>query len=186
VDSETTIEQFNKCCNIRNSNCVFYYSGYFSQNIINAIGDAVRLRLERSDTPGGVRRKLFSTFIEMAQNIVHYSSNNLTPIEQADRELRAGSVCVMQENGQFFIMCANPVTPEWAEHLRRVLEPLCDMSAEQIRYAYRRQLRKPAPDDSKGAGLGFLTIAKESSRPIEFSLEPNETGMVTFSLKATI
>ncbi|MCG5501998.1 SiaB family protein kinase [Ectothiorhodospira lacustris] len=173
-------------CIIRNQGLVFYYVGYFSQNIINAIGDAVRLRLECSETPGSLRRKIFSIFIEMAQNIVHYSSDQLTRGADEDHVMRAGSVCITQEEGRFMIICKNPVTPEWAQQLRQDLEALRVMSMDQIRQSYREQLRKAAPEHSKGAGLGLLTIARDSSGPIEFALEPDSAGDVMFTLKATL
>lgn len=165
---------------------IFFYAGYFSQNIINAIGDAVRLRLEQSDAPGGVRRKIFSTFIEMAQNIVHYSSDTLTPPDQATLEMRAGSVMVMHTDGQFLITCANPVDAQYADKLKGILDPLRAMTTEQIKDAYRKTLRADTDEDSKGSGLGFLTIAKDSSAPIEFQFSPNEHGLFMFTLKATI
>lgn len=167
-------------------NLIFFYAGYFSQNIINAIGDAVRLRLEQTETSGSVRRKIFSTFIEMAQNIVHYSSDSLTPPDQATLEIRAGSVMVSQVAGAFHIVCANPVDPEFAEQLKPLLEPLRAMSMEQIKDAYRKTLRAETDEHSKGAGLGFLTIAKDSSAPIEYGFEATGNGMQMFTLKATI
>ncbi|MGC6638152.1 DUF6272 family protein, partial [Escherichia coli] len=54
---------------------VFYYVGYFSQTIIAAMAEAVKLRAEHTGALAQTRRKLFSSFIEMAQNIVHYSAD---------------------------------------------------------------------------------------------------------------
>lgn len=176
----------NPCFPGLTNGLIFFYAGYFSQNIINAIGDAVRLRLEQSDAPGSVRRKIFSTFIEMAQNIVHYSCDTLTPPDQATLEMRAGSVMVTHTNEQFLITCANPVDGQYADKLKGILEPLRQMTADQIKDAYRKTLRAETDDDSKGSGLGFLTIAKDSSAPIEFQFAPNEHGLFMFTLKATI
>ena len=58
---------------------IFYYVGYFSQNIVAAMAEAVKLQLEVAGVAGPTRRKLFSAFIEMAQNIIHYSADALTP-----------------------------------------------------------------------------------------------------------
>lgn len=168
-------------------NLIFFYAGYFSQNIINAIGDAVRLRMEHSEASSSVRRKIFSTFIEMAQNIVHYSSDTLTPPDQVTLEMRAGSVMVTQADGQFHILCANPVDAQFAEQLKPMLEPLRVMTAEQIKSAYRQTLRSSdSSENSKGSGLGFLTIAKDSSAPLEYGFTPAEHGMLMFTLKASI
>ena len=168
-------------------NLIFFYAGYFSQNIINAIGDAVRLRMEQSEASSSVRRKIFSTFIEMAQNIVHYSSDTLTPPDQVTLEMRAGSVMVTHEEGRFYILCANPVDAAFADQLKPLLDPLRVMTAEQIKNAYRQTLRSSDhTEHSKGSGLGFLTIAKDSSAPIEYGFTPSTQGMLMFTLKATI
>ncbi|MGC8696920.1 MAG: SiaB family protein kinase [Halothiobacillus sp.] len=179
-------EPYNPCFPGLDPNLIFFYAGYFSQNIINAIGDTVRLRLEQTETTGSARRKIFSTFIEMAQNIVHYSSDSLTPPDQATLEMRAGSVMVSHVDGTFHIICANPVDPSFALQLEPLLEPLRVMSIEQIKEAYRKTLRAETCEHSKGAGLGFLTIAKDSSAPIEYGFEPAANGMQMFTLKATI
>lgn len=168
-------------------NLIFFYAGYFSQNIINAIGDAVRMRMAHSEASSSVRRKIFSTFIEMAQNIVHYSSDTLTPPDQATLEMRAGSVMVTHSEGRFYILCANPVDAEFAEHLKPLLDPLRVMTTEQIKNAYRQTLRSSDnTENSKGSGLGFLTIAKDSSAPLEYGITPTDHGMLMFTLKATI
>ncbi|HQT43917.1 MAG TPA: SiaB family protein kinase [Halothiobacillus sp.] len=186
MDNFPAHEPINPCFPGLDSHLIFFYAGYFSQNIINAIGDAVRLRLEQSETSGSVRRKIFSTFIEMAQNIVHYSSDSLTPLDQATLEMRAGSVMVTHLDNTFHIICANPVEANFAEQLKPLLEPLRVMSTEQIKDAYRKMLRTETGENSKGAGLGFLTIAKDSSTPIEYGFEPVANGMIMFTLKATI
>src|SRR5262249_37305273 len=73
---------------------VFYYYGFFSQNIISAMADTIKLSMKQSDSAPSTKRKLFSCFIEMAQNIIHYSSAALTPAAQDDDEIRQGSVCI--------------------------------------------------------------------------------------------
>ncbi|MFP4160809.1 MAG: SiaB family protein kinase [Ectothiorhodospira sp.] len=177
----------DQCCVLENGELVFYYVGYFSQNIINAMGDAVRARLESAEAPGGVRRRLFSIFVEMAQNIVHYSSDQLPHARDPGAEIRGGSVCICQDDTRYHIICRNPITADWADRLREELEKLRQMSREEIRQAYRRQMREGKPDEtSKGAGLGLLTIARDSQDGIDFSLEQGSEGTPLLTLKATL
>jgi len=42
--------------------------GYFSHSVIGAMGDTLRHRLEAQGTKGAITRRVFSTFVEMAQN----------------------------------------------------------------------------------------------------------------------
>jgi hypothetical protein len=158
----------------RKQQVIFYYVGYFSQNIIAAMSDAVRLQLTASGVDGGKRRKLFSSFVEMAQNIIHYSSDSLTAESQNNNQLRQGSVCISLVDGRHRLMCSNPVANSRMEHLRETLEPLRHMTLEEIKHAYKETLRGDTPEHSKGAGLGFLTMARDASAPLEYSFLPIE------------
>jgi len=173
----------------RQHNVIFYYVGYFSQPIVAAMAEAVKLQLEVAGVAGPTRRKLFSSFVEMAQNIIHYSADALTPANQTDGELRHGSVCIRREDdGRFLLICANPVEPRIADELRTKLDALRSMTLEQIKTAYRQTLRDETPESSKGAGMGFLTVARDASEPLEFDFETaGQPGAApVFYLRASI
>lgn len=168
---------------------IFYYVGYFSQNIVAAMAEAVKLQLEVAGIAAPTRRKLFSSFVEMAQNIIHYSANALTPPSQDNGELRHGSVCILREgDGSFLLLCANPVAPHVADDLRIKLDALHRMTLEEIKQAYRQTLREETPESSKGAGLGFLTMARDAREPLEFDFDPADgaSNSPMFYLKAAI
>lgn len=163
-----------------------YYIGYFSQNIISSLAETLRLQLEKKQVPTPVRRKLFSSFIEMGQNITRYSALPLTAPDQL-QEARHGSVCLWHEGGKYFLWCANPVHPDDMETLRVRLEPLRAMTADEIKVAYKASLRQDTPPTSKGADIGLLTVARDASEPLQFTFEADaSTGLSTFYLKAII
>ncbi len=189
MEPRHTYDQYREFCELaRQKKVIFYYVGYFSQSIVTAMAEAVRLRLEQSGTAGPTRRRLFSSFVEMAQNIIHYSADTLTPPEQNQNELRHGSVCIgIDEEGRYFLLCANPISLDLADALRERLETLRTMTLEEIRASYRESLRSEAPEDSKGADLGFLTMARDASEPLEFEFKNTEdVGTAMFFLKTTI
>lgn len=167
---------------------IFYYMGYFSQNIVAAMADAVKLQLEVAGVAGPTRRKLFSSFVEMAQNIIHYSSDALTPSGATNGELRHGAVCIRREDdGSFLLLCANPVEPSIADSLREKLEALRRMTLDEVKQAYRQSLREETPEGSKGAGMGFLTMARDAREPLEFDFDaPTQDSYPVFYLKAAI
>jgi len=172
----------------RQNRVIFYYVGYFSQNIVAAMAEAVKLQLEVSGANGPTRRKLFSCFVEMAQNIIHYSADALTPSTQMDRELRHGSVCISEQDGEYLLLCANPVRTTIAADLRERLEPLRSMTLEEIKQAYKETLRADATEGSKGAGMGFLTMARDAREPLVFDFQalPGSEDTAMFYLKAVI
>ncbi|OIQ90691.1 hypothetical protein GALL_274210 [mine drainage metagenome] len=153
------------------SGVLFYYTGSFSQSIVAAIGDTLKQRLEGVGASNGARRKVFSSFIEMAQNILHYSAE--LPNHEDGVPLKQGALAVGREGEKFFVVCGNPVRAEDVPRLQEKLEPLRRMSLDEIKSAYRARLRNDAHEAdtiSKGAGLGFLTVARDATEPIEYSI----------------
>jgi hypothetical protein len=150
---------------------IFYYSGWFAQSIIEASADAIRLRLEAAHEDTRRRRRLISAFIELAQNIVHYSADCLTDPAAVTDEVRFGALKVVQTPIGFTLTCANPVTREAAERLEAKLSVLVRMSLDEIRESYRAALRAEDDADSKGGGMGLLTLARESVEPLKFSFD---------------
>ncbi|AQH04807.1 hypothetical protein A9R05_38745 (plasmid) [Burkholderia sp. KK1] len=169
-------------------NVLFYHKGYFSNNIVAAMGEVVKLQLEVAGVSGPTRRKLFSSFVELSQNIVHYSSNALQPGGDGSGAIREGAVCISKDGERHVMLCVNPMATSEVESLRNKLEPLRNMSLEEIRQAYKHSLRADAPEDSKGAGLGFLTMARDASAPLEFAFHPraDEPATTLFCLMAII
>ncbi|HQT25527.1 MAG TPA: SiaB family protein kinase [Burkholderiales bacterium] len=166
---------------------LFFYNGYFSQNIIAAMADAVRHRLESQAEKGSTMRKVFSTFIEMAQNIIHYSADNLTDENARDREMRFGTVTLGRQGESYFVVCGNVVPADAVSHLSEKLNSIRSMSSDEIKAAYRETLRSESESGSKGAGLGLLTMARDSTQPIEYSfVNLPEEGNAFFYLRAII
>lgn len=166
---------------------IFYYMGYFSQNIIAAMADSVKTRVEYIGAASPTRRKLFSSFIEMAQNIIHYSADSVDTAGKASAEMRRGSVCISVENDRYYLKCSNLVHADIADLLRDKLEHLRTMTNDEIRLEYKETLRSETPEESKGAGLGLLTMARDASEPLDFEFIPEGAdGNMMFCLKATI
>ena len=169
---------------------LFYYNGYMSQNVIGAMGDTLRHRLEAQGTKGAITRKVFSTFVEMAQNILNYGAD--ADRAEGRQQYSQGGVAIGQVGERFYIICGNHIDRAHLERVRAKLEAIRAMSPEEIKQAYKQQLRNDEHDDedelSKGAGLGFLTVARDSSEPIEFCFIEHElpAEKVGFYLKAVI
>jgi hypothetical protein len=167
---------------------VFYYSGILSQNVIKTMSDSLKQKLQIQDEKGARSRKVFSTFIEMIQNALHYS-----PVKPGSEDSKEGSILVAQNGDKYFVICANFIQKQHENRIREKIDPLLKMSADEIRQAYRTQLKNDRHSDddtiSKGAGLGFLTLARDSVEPIEYAIKDAtgyENELSYFYLKATI
>ncbi|MDE2344109.1 MAG: SiaB family protein kinase [Betaproteobacteria bacterium] len=169
------------------SGVLLYYNGPLSQNVIATMGEILRHRLGSADAGGPKARKLFSSFIEMAQNALHYS-----PDAPGYPGEKIGAVAVGRRgSGDYYIVFGNLVHHSQSERIRDRIEPLRSMTVDEIRNAYREQLRQESCSDahSKGAGLGFLTLARDAAEPIEYSLidlSGEADDLAYFYIQATV
>jgi hypothetical protein len=151
---------------------VFYHSGHLDGEMVAAIGALLRRRLQEEGASRAQARKVFTTFMEMAQNIVHYAA--VTDEDGTVPAGKFGALSVVRSPEGFEVMCGNYLAAEQVPRVRGRLESVQVMGPEKVRLAYRRQLAFEGEDpDSKGAGLGLLTMAASAREPIEFAFDPD-------------
>jgi hypothetical protein len=169
-------------------NLFFYYRGYFSQLIVEASAEAIRTRLAGCDANFQTQRKMISTFIEMGQNIIHYSAEVLTAPEQNVDEVRFGVISIRDVNGEFELRCSNPVDATTADRLEAKLAPITRMTIDEIKQSYRAALKAEGDAESKGGGIGLLTLARDSRAPLDYAFTPiaERPELVTFHLTVRI
>ncbi|MBA4743457.1 MAG: hypothetical protein H2060_12215 [Azoarcus sp.] len=169
----------------RDKQVLLHYSGEFSAPVVATLSDTVREKLDDSAPDRRIARRVFSAFVEMAQNVVHYA-----PPENADGFPR-GTLTVTRGAAHFAVVCCNRVRNDQIGRIRERVDAVRTMTLDEIKAAYRAQLRNDEPDTegvSKGAGLGFLTLAREASAPIDYRIVPvaGEPDDAEFHLRAII
>lgn len=164
---------------------IFYHSGEFSSAIIAAAAASLKQRMEEIGASGPAKRKLFSTFVEMAQNIHHYAASPPNSEPQSAHG-KPGTIGIGKRGDDYWVVCVNRVEAAHIARLSEKLDTVRAMSLEEIRMSYRTQLHNTehASTDtlSKGAGLGWLTIARDSKQPLEYSFtsEPESQDKTAF------
>jgi hypothetical protein len=182
------IDRFNQfVTHAADNGVVFYHSGHLDEGTIASIGALLRRRLHEEGATGAQARKVFTTFMEMAQNILHYAALGNSADGQSSK---FGALCVARSADGFEVMCGNDLAADQVPRVRQRLDAVKAMGPEKVRQAYRQQLASDRDDpDSKGAGLGLLTMAASSSAPMEYEFSPDPPeadGHAFLFLKATI
>lgn len=106
---------------------IFSFSGYLSEEILYSLGNALRQKMTLEDANVSTVKKVFSVFVEQAQNIIRYSAEKLSGDKGQSIELSSGMVTIGTENDRFFIVCANVVMAADEPRLRQRLELLRSM-----------------------------------------------------------
>ena len=181
--------------NLFRINQVFDSSGIFlnlagplSQNLMVEMGGLMKTKMKLEGSDPGTIRKAFSILVELNQNIIHYSAEKAPEKKgiQATCHKGCGIISVGKEGDHYFLISGNLVANEKVEKLRGHLNKLVTMTKDELKQAYRQQRRSEPDDDSTGAGLGMIDIARNISKPLEFNFCPVDEVNTFFSLKSVV
>ena len=171
---------------------VFSYSGYLNEDILSGIGNALRSKMTIDRTEEKISRAVFSAFVEQVQNVIRYSAETSTQAssgEVAGEEalvLPYGLVAIGEyPDGQHFVTCCNLVLSSDTKKLSEQLESIRGLDRKELGALMRQQLRDGPPEGSKGAGVGFIAIAREANGNWDYDIVENaKEGFDFFSFEA--
>ncbi|MCP4702509.1 MAG: hypothetical protein GY862_37470 [Gammaproteobacteria bacterium] len=161
------------------------FSGPLSQKLLVEIGDMLRNKMKQEEASSSTTTKVFSMLIEQAQNIIHHSNENMIK-ENQEPALSNGVLLVGHDQTYYYVLCGNKIKNESVQPLSKRLLTLQSMSKDELKRYYKEQRRKDPPKHSKGAGLGFIELARKSVRAIEFNFQSIDENFSFFSLKTYI
>ena len=164
---------------------IFSFSGPVSQSLLEGIGQTLRQKMSLEATSTNVTQKIFSIFVELMQNVINYSAERGSTMED-EQDLSFGILLIGKSEEHFFIQCGNYITADQKEPLRHQLTTIQSMDKDELKRYYKEQRRKEPAEGSKGAGLGFIEMARKASKPIDFDIVPTQAGKDFFTVTAIV
>lgn len=171
--------------NLTNQSIIFCFCGSASQLVTEGIGETLLQRMELEGTDTSIVGRVFQIFVEQMQNIVNYSAEKIPLAATDGEELRVGILVVGKENGRFTVHCGNYIENEEVSFLTNTLRNIQTMDKEQLKALYKER-RRSSEGGPRGAGLGFIDMARKASKPLEFSITPVDEHRSFFSLTTVI
>jgi hypothetical protein len=165
---------------------VLSFTGYLSEGVLFALGETLKQKLALDATDPNTNKRVFSVFVEQVQNVIRYSTDRAEGDVPARVELSSGTVTVGRTDEKFFVTCGNMVRADDVGRLRERLELLNQMDKEALKQYYREKLKEPPEEQSKGASIGLIEIARRASEPIEFDFFPVSADTAFFCMKVYV
>ena len=181
-------ELFDIRSTLRAQGIIFAYSGYVTEAVLSGVGEAIKQKLTIDDADTKTLRSVFAVFVEQMQNMIRYSAEKVpnSALEPPFIEIRYGVLTIGREGDDYVVYAGNLVERSDVERLRTRLTKIRAMNKEELRALHKEKLRAAPEEGSKGAGLGFMEIARRASKPIEFDFTDVDTKHAFFTLKASI
>ncbi len=166
---------------------LFCYCGYVTEEVLSSIGDAIRDKLALENTEQQVSRGLFAVFVEQVQNIIRYSAEKQEgALEDRAVDLRHGVLAVGRSDGGYYVSCGNAIANGDVPRLRDGLSHIQGLDRKELKALHKEILKGKTPEGSKGAGVGFIDIARLATRGIEFDFMELDQQLSYFVLKANL
>jgi len=162
---------------------ILSFRGAVTQEVIISLGDALKKQVELQSNNMSTNMRVFSAFIELVQNIDRYSGERREAPPQG--EVGYGIFVIGHKDGDYFLRCGNVIEVSHRQELDDLLKRLEGMDSQELKTFYKEQRRKPASEQSLGAGLGFIELARNAKSMAHF-FTPQSEDTVFFSVHVTI
>jgi hypothetical protein len=171
---------------LKDHEMVFWYNGPVSQVLVVEIGDIIKKSIE-DESDRKVINRIFSILVEQMQNIIKYSVHKKSGKEGEDIFiLSSGLIAVGLEGADYSVISGNVICNTDIERVRERLDLIISMDREAQKEYYKTMRRKEPDPHSRGAGLGFIEMARKASRPLEYRFTPIDETHSFFALKAIV
>ncbi len=170
---------------LQNFGVLISFSGRFSQEIIEELGDAVKKYLETESISQTETYNVFSIFIEQTQNIKNYCGRKAAS-PNLDRIANSGIVTIGKSTHGHYVSAGNLIEVADTQKFTAQLDIVAAMDKMALKQYYKQQLKADIPPGSNGAGLGLIDMARKASRPLEYSIQKIDQAVCFFTLKAYV
>ncbi len=158
---------YKKHFNIKQENIILSFEGEFSQDKIVALGEKLKEKLSNLNEKNKLIKKTFAIFIELCQNIQHYSEdekfNNCK-----NKTTCCGIIVVSEDKNSYFISAGNVVKNESIDFLIERCYYLNNLDDISLKKHYKQKLYNVR--DIKGVigGIGLIDIVRKSKNPLQY------------------
>lgn len=175
------LEYYKKMCE---RNIVLDFQGAISQEMLVGMAEMIRSKFTRELGGGNVVKRIFSVFIEMAQNIAHYSAERVR-LDGQKPDVGAGIIVVTEKDNYYTITSGNLVEKTKIPMIIKHCEKINILGKEELKIFYKEQIKSVRGKGKKGGGIGLIDMARKSGNPISFEVTPvNDThSFLVFSVK---
>jgi len=165
--------------NIFEPDVVMAYKGPFNNSILNSMGNYIREILV--DNPE-ISFKVFSIFVELAQNIYYYST--VLP-EYNEMKKGFGTFIIEQFKDHYTISAGNIVGDDDVTPIIEKCDIINSLEREDLRQ-YKKEERRRSRSSSGGANIGLIQVALTSSNQLNIEVTALQEGFSFLTISTKI
>lgn len=157
------------------------YKGQISHDITKVFANMTEVRLKNRNLDNSVKRKVFHVTVEFLQNITKHSDD----YDDESNPVGNGMFMLGEFDNAYYIITGNVIKEEKIEILRTRIDQLNNLSLEELKSRFKKQMKEGQIDKKGGAGLGMIDILRKTESRILYEFIPvtGKTHMFVNALK---
>jgi len=164
---------------------IFSFSGMISQDIISFILETARAQLEKSSQDSKATRSIFTIAIEQLQNILSYSKEKSIETTKGYTSPGVSIIGFHIKKKKYYVSSSNEINEEDKIKISGKIDYINSLDKQEQRKLLREKLKSAEDKHERGAGVGFIEMAKRSSEKIEYNFEEID-GKLYFHILAYV
>lgn len=156
------------------------YKGPFEKHILSVFTnyiDGILIKYPH------LSKKIFSIFIELAQNIIYYSAEHK---ELGESSTGVGTLAIAELNDDYTFFTGNTVYSKNIIPFVERCQMINSLNRDELRNFKRKQLNLPSgPHDTANIGLIQVALAADGSIDFEFTNIDKEFAFISITVKVS-
>lgn len=178
MESGKTIINYNEL--LEREHILICYKGPFLDRILSIIGEKINILID--DDPR-LNKKIFSIFIELAQNIAYYSEERHS---KAGKTFGKGTFIIGENTDHFTLTSGNLIKKSWGQEIIEKSELINKLDAEGLRKLKRELRSQPRTEDQMGGNIGLVDVALKAGSSLNVEIVDVDDQLSFFSLSIDV
>ncbi len=165
---------------------LFEFNGIITQSKVVEVAKGVEKKLIEENVETSKIRNIFEVIVEIMQNILSYSCDS---IDKGNNTYESKGKIIITHNTkteEYLISSCNLIEASKKEKIINNIDQLTPLNKDELKKLYKETRRSRKTVHNRGAGLGFIEMARKSIKPLEVTFSELNTKEVLFTLKVTI
>ncbi len=177
-ETNTTYKMFET---MKQHKAMVTYHGEFTFESINNILLYARRDIKMRNVQKRTSKKVYAVLVEALENILRHGVEKDCNIKTTD-----GVFILYKTDNGFTIKTGNLIKNKDIDKLKSDIKEVSEKNIEQLKEAYRHQLRNGSISNKGGAGIGLLDMAIKANKDLSFNLFETDANTSFFELTINI
>lgn len=178
------IELFDYYKEMQNENVVLAFKGAISQSILVGLAEMIREKLSTESNRNKTSKKIFSIFVELAQNIHHYSAEKVQINES--KTVGKGIIVIQENKSEYLVSSGNLMEKSNSGSILAKCNHINSLEPSELKAFYKQQVKIPRELEKDGGGIGFIDIARKSGSKLDVQIKNVDEKSSFFILSVRI